>query len=78
MSLDSQNYDCTISLAKAYEHKQDLVQAIMYAKQATQQPNSNMNSYFYLGTLYMKKKELKAASEAFRALLSIYMCLYTT
>jgi tetratricopeptide (TPR) repeat protein len=71
MIVDPLNYDCTNALARAYEKKCDLVNAIKYGKLATEQPNSNSNSPYFLGTLYMKKKDFKNAAESFRTLLRI-------
>lgn len=71
MIVDPLNYDCTNALARAYEKKGDLVNAIKYGKLATEQPNSNSNSHYFLGTLYMKKKDFKNAAESFRTLLRI-------
>ncbi|CAD8177771.1 unnamed protein product [Paramecium octaurelia] len=65
MIVDPLNYECTNALARAYEKKGDLVQAIKYGKLATEQPNSDSNSHYFLGTLYFKKKDLKSAAESF-------------
>ncbi|CAK74901.1 unnamed protein product (macronuclear) [Paramecium tetraurelia] len=71
MIVDPLNQECTDALARAYEKKGDLDNAIKYGKLATEQPNSNQNSHYYLGTLYFKKKDLKSAAKSFITLLRI-------
>jgi tetratricopeptide (TPR) repeat protein len=65
LEIQETNYDCLIGLSKAYERKNELDKAIQLAHLAIEQPNSNINSVFYLGMLYLKKKDVKNASEQF-------------
>lgn len=55
LTLDEKNYDCLISLGKAYEKKGDLKKAISFSRIAVDLPDSNpnLNSIFFLGTLYL-------------------------
>ncbi len=59
ISMDPNNYNALVGLAKAYEKKNDIDLAIKFAEQASLKPNANLNSVYYLGMLFLKKKEMK-------------------
>lgn len=58
LEIDQNNYDALIGLGKAYEKKNDFDKAIQFTNMAITQPNSNINSQYFLGMLYLKKKDL--------------------
>lgn len=70
-TLEPQNYNALIGLAKVHEKKNEVDLAIQYAEEAMKLNNTNLNAIYYLGMLQMKKKDMKKATDIFQKVLSI-------
>ena len=57
--IDETNHDCLIGLGKAYAKINELDKAIEFTVLATESKDSVAMTFFYLGMLYLKKKDYK-------------------